>query len=203
MATTAATGFRRKCKVLFSAEDLLHLPAMGHILIFQAVSPGRRLELVKGKIYEIAAAGARHRGVANTVGMLFGAHVRNHRLGVVFAAETGFILARNPDTVRAPDAAFVSAARLPAEGLPDGFLELAPDLVVEVVSPNDRPGEVREKISEWLEAGTRVVVVLYPRTKTATVHRHSQEPVTLAEQDTLTGDDVVPGSSVRVGELFG
>ena len=157
MATAVAKGFRRKRKVLFSAEDLLHLP-----------TNGRRLELVKGKIYEMAPAGGRHGGVANTIGTLLGTHVRNHKLGVVFAAETGFILSRAPDTVRAPDAAFVSADRLPSDGLPDGFLELAPDLVVEVVSPNDRPSEVREKVAEWLEAGTRMVIVLYPSTQTAT-----------------------------------
>lgn len=189
---TAATGFRRKRKVLFSAEDLLHLPANG-----------RRMELVKGKIYEMAAAGAKHGGGARRAANFLGNHVDDERLGEVFAAETGFILNRFPDTVRAPDAAFVSEDRLPTDGLPDGFLELAPDLVVEVVSPNDRPSEVREKVAEWLEAGTRMVIALYPRMRTAVVHRPSQEPVTLSDQDTLTGDDVVPRFSVRVGELFG
>ena len=191
MVTAATTAFRRRRKVLFDAEELLHLP-----------TNGRRLELVKGNIYEMAAAGARHGGVANRVGTLLGTHVDNRRLGVVFAAETGFILERDPDTVRAPDAAFVSADRLPVEGLPDGFLELAPDLVVEVVSPNDRMREVREKVATWLEAGTRLVIVLYPRTRSASVHRPSQEPVMLSEQDMLSGDDIVPGFSVRLGELF-
>ncbi len=189
---TVARGFRRKRKVLFSAEDLLHLPANG-----------RRMELVKGKIYEMAPAGGRHGRAAIVTGSLLEWHTKAAGLGMVFGAETGFRLARDPDTVRAPDVSFVSADRLSAEELPDGFLELAPDLVVEVVSPNDRPSEVREKVAEWLEAGTRMVIALYPRMRTAVVHRPSQEPVTLSKQDTLTGDDVVTGFSVRVGELFG
>ena len=143
MVTNAATGFRRKRKVLFSAEDLLHLP-----------DNGRRFELVKGKIYEMAPAGGRHGRVAIVTGALLEWHTKPLGLvvGMVFGAE---------------NVSFVSSDRLSAEDLPDGFLELAPDLVVEVVSPNDRPGEVREKISEWLEAGTRMAIVLCPRTKTA------------------------------------
>ena len=156
MVTNAATGFRRKRKVLFSAEDLLHLP-----------DNGRRFELVKGKIYEMAPAGGRHGRAAIVTGALLEWHTKPLGLGMVFGVETGYRLARDPDTVRAPDVSFVSSDRLSAEDLPDGFLELAPDLVVEVVSPNDRPGEVREKISEWLEAGTRMAIVLCPRTKTA------------------------------------
>ena len=174
-----------------TAEELLQLPD-NHM----------RRELVRGEVREMAPAGKEHGSLAMRTGWRLGQHVDTHQLGEAYAAETGFILSRAPDTVRAPDAAFVSADRLPSDGLPDGFLELAPDLVVEVVSPNDRPSEVREKVAEWLEAGTRMVVVLYPSTQTATVHRPSRDPVTLSEQDTLSGDDVVSGFSVRVGELF-
>ena len=99
----------RTLKKLFTAEELLHLPTVG-----------RRLELVKGKVYEMPPAGARHGDVAMEIGALLRTHVRANQLGRVFAAETGFILRRDPDTVRAPDAAFVSGHRLPEGELPAG-----------------------------------------------------------------------------------
>ena len=181
----------RTLKKLFTAEELFHLPTVG-----------RRLELVKGKVYEMAPAGGRHGSIAMNTGIILGSHVRANSLGRVFAAETGFILRREPDTVRAPDAAFIAQSRLPADGIPDSFIELAPDLVVEVVSPNDRRREVREKVEEWLNAGVRLVWVLYPVTRTATVFRSPDDITHLAEDDLLDGEDVVPGFSCRLGELF-
>jgi Uma2 family endonuclease len=114
----------RTRKTMFTADELLHLSATG-----------RRYELVKGELFEMPPAGARHGDVAMQIGALLNAHIRTHQLGKVFAAETGFILRRDPDTVRAPDASFVSQERLPTGELPTGFMELPPDLAVEVVSP--------------------------------------------------------------------
>ena len=102
MSKKSKVPVRRTLKTLFTAEDLLHLP-----------TEGRRLELVKGKVYEMPPAGAQHGGVAMRIGTLLDTHVRANRLGRVFAAETGFTLRRDPDTVRAPDASFVSKDRLP------------------------------------------------------------------------------------------
>jgi Uma2 family endonuclease len=183
---------KRSLKTLFTAEELFCLPA-----------DERRLELVKGKLYEMAPAGGRPGRVAMRIGRLLDAHVELTGLGQVFAAETGFTLQRNPDTVRAPDAAFVAQDRMPPGETPDGYLALAPDLAVEVISPNDRPREVREKVADWLNAGTRLVWVIYPASRTVAVHRPPDSVEELGEVDTLDGADVVPGFYCRVAELFG
>ena len=181
----------RTLKKLFTAEDLLCLSATG-----------KRLELVKGKVYEMAPAGGRHGYAAMNTGIILGGHVRVNGLGRVFAAETGFILRRDPDTVRAPDVAFVAQSRLTVEEIPDGYIDLIPDLVVEVVSPNDRRREVREKVEEWLNAGVRLVWVLYPATRSAMVYRSLNDVTHLTADDFLDGEDVVPGFACRLGKLF-
>lgn len=158
--------------------------------------------MVKGKVYEMAPAGGRHGYAAINAGTFLNVHVRSNRLGRVFAAETGFILRRAPDTVRAPDAAFVAHSRLPADEIPDGYIAVIPDLVVEVVSPNDTRREVREKVEDWLHAGVRIVWVLNPITSTATVYRSIEDVRQLTEDDFFDGEDVVPGFSCRVGDVF-
>ena len=171
----------RTLKRLFTAEELFHLPTVG-----------RRLELVKGKVYEMAPAGGRHGYAAMNTGIIPGGHVRANGLGRVFAAETGFILRRDPDTVRAPDVAFISQSRLAVDEIPDSFIDLVPDLVVEVVSPGDTRREVREKVEDWLHSGVRLVWVLY-----------SMEGVRqLGENDFLDGEDVESGFTCRLEELF-
>ena len=123
-------------------------------------------------------------------------------MGRVFSAETGFTIAREPDTVRAPDIAFISQNRLPAL-LPDGYLELVPDLVVEVVSPNDTAREVREKVNDWLDAGVRLVWVVDYQKRIITEYYSRQQYRVLTEYDTLDGGDVVSGFSLPVCEVFG
>ena len=182
----------RTLKKLFTAEELLCLP-----------TTGRRLELVKGEVYEMAPAGGPHGYVSMNIGVLLGVHVRSNGLGRVFAAETGFILRRSPDTVRAPDAAFISYDRLSEGAIPEGFIQVMPDLVVEVVSPGDRQREVSEKIEEWLRAGVRLVWVIYPVTRSGDVYRSLDDVSHLSEHDVLDGEDVVPGFACRLGELFG
>jgi Uma2 family endonuclease len=172
-------------KTLFTAEELFHLP-----------TNDRRLELVGGLLFEMSLNGAIH------VGAFLRFHAKANGLGEVLAAGTGFILRRNPDTVRAPDAAFVAAARLPVGELPAGFMELAPDLAVEVVSPSDRPGEVAEKVADWLRAGTRLVWVIDPATRSAKVYRSLDDVQGLSEEDRLDGGAVVPGFSCALRELF-
>ena len=172
----------RTLKELFTAEELERIACSG-----------RRLELIKGKVYEMAPAGGRHGGAAMNAGTFLNVHVRLNGLGRVFAAETGFIISRNPDTVRAPDVAFVSAFRMDVDELPDGFIAVVPDLVVEVISPGDTRREVREKVEDWLLAGVRLVWALYPATRTATVYRSLDDISNLTEGDSLDGNDVVPG----------
>ena len=181
----------RTLKELFTAEELERLP-----------SNGERLELVKGNVYELAPAGGRHGYVAARLGMPLSAHVWQLDLGHVFAAETGFILRRDPDTVRAPDVAFISSVRMRAEEIPDSFIELVPDLVVEVVSPGDSRREVEDKVQDWLTAGVRLAWVIYPATRSATVYHHLNHVSNLAEDDLLDGEEVVPGFTCRVGDLF-
>lgn len=130
------------------------------------------------------------------------AFVRSHDLGVVFGADTGFKIASDPDTVRAPDLAFVRRERIPEGGVPSGFWPGAPDLAVEVISPGDTYIEVEEKVHDWLNAGTRMVLVLNLRTRTATIHTSPTTVVRLTESDTLTGVEVLPGFTCQVSGLF-
>lgn len=160
-----------------------------------------RCELVRGELRMMIPPGFLHgRITIKLTGPILN-HVEAHGLGTVVAAETGFLLARDPDTVRAPDIAFVRAARGP--GPERGYFPGAPDLAVEVLSPDDRPGYVREKVAEWLEAGTGEVWVVDPRARTVTVHAPSSpDPRVLQETDTLEDRDVLPGFALAVREIF-
>lgn len=164
-----------------TAEELLRLNL-----------PDKRTELVRGVLVVREPAGYQHGQVAAELLVAIANHVTANRLGRVFAAETGFTLARNPDTVRAPDVAFISTARLP-DPAPRGFAELAPDLAVEVLSPDDRPGEVLAKVGNWLTAGARLVWVVDPVRVLARVYRADGSESILGETDALRGEDVLPG----------
>lgn len=177
--------------VLRTAEDLLGLSV-----------PGKRFEMLDGEVIEMAPAGARHGMVAMKIGARLSIHAEQNELGEVFAAETGFILTRNPDTVRAPDVAFVANNRLPPEGLPAGFMEAPPDLAVEVVSPGDSAGYMHAKVEQWLRSGARLVWVVYPETRSVTAYRSLNDVRVLTENDILTGAPVVMGFSCPVRDLF-
>jgi Uma2 family endonuclease len=164
-----------------TAEELLHLNA-----------PNARTELVRGVLRVREPAGYRHGDVAGRLFLAIANHVESHALGRAFAAETGFTLARSPDTVRAPDVAFISTTRLPHPE-PRGFAELAPDLAVEVLSPGDRPGEVLEKVGDWLTAGSRLVWIVNPEREVAHVHRSDGSVAIVQASGSLDGEDVVPG----------
>ena len=123
-------------------------------------------------------------------------------MGKVFAAETGFVLSRNPDTVVGADVAFIRADRIPASGLPKGFWEGAPDLTVETISPSDSLEDVEEKVDAYLAAGARAVVVLNPRRKTITTHRSGRNPSVQHVGDILQLDDIVPGFSCPAASVF-
>lgn len=171
--------------------------------LFATPDDGQRRELTDGELVMMAPASGGHGEIASALGSWLYMHVRSHGLGKVYAAETGFILSRNPDTVLAPDVAFVSRERLPAGGLPyRGFVPFAPDLAAEVLSPDDRQVDVEEKIQRWLDAGTKAVWIINPQRRTVTVHRSSRDPRMLREADVLLGEDVVPGFELKVAELF-
>ena len=174
---------------LMTAEELLRLNLQD-----------KRTELVRGGLVVREPAGYQHGDVAARLLVAVANHVNANHLGRVFAAETGFTLARNPDTVRAPDVAFISAARLP-EPPPRGFAELAPDLAVEVLSPDDRPGEVLAKVADWLNAGARLVWVVDPLGVIARVYRADGSESMLDETDALRGEDVLPGFEYSLSAL--
>jgi len=174
-----------------TAEDLLQMP-----------DDGFRYELVRGEIRKMTPAGSKHGRIAVRFAWRLAQHVEANDLGVVYAAETGFLLASDPDTVRAPDVAFVRQERIKEVGDEEGYWPGAPDLAVEVISPNDNYAEVEEKVSDWLQAGTRMVVVVNPRPRTATVYRSLSDIRVLTEDEVLNGGDVVPGWEVLVKDLF-
>jgi Uma2 family endonuclease len=173
-----------------TADELLRMPGDG------------RRELIRGEVREMAPAGSEHGCVAMNVALLLASHAKGNDLGVVFAAETGFKLQQNPDTVRGADVSFISKKRIPASGLPKGFWPGAPDLAVEVVSPGDSAEDVQQKVDEYLAAGSRMVWVVLPRPKAVMVHRPGQNPRLVREGDELSGEDVVNGFSCKVAEFF-
>lgn len=161
-----------------------------------------RCELVRGELIAMPPAGEEHGDVAMNVGALLQVYVKQRRLGKVYAAETGFKIESDPDTVRAPDVAFVRADRLGPRPSKK-FFRGPPDLAVEVLSPDDRMGEMLAKIHQWLDSGCRAVWLVDPETRTVTVYRSQSQIVTLGISDTLTGEDVVPGFAMPVADVFG
>ena len=174
---------------LMTAEELLH-----------ANLPDKRTELVRGRLVVREPAGDRHGRVAMNLALRLGAHVAGAELGQLFAAETGFTLFQAPDTVRAPDVAFIRRERLPQATT--GFLQIAPDVAVEVLSPGDRAGGVLAKVGDWLEAGTRLVWVIDPERRIARVYRPDGTESSLTEGQSLDGEDVVPGFSCLLGSIL-
>jgi Uma2 family endonuclease len=138
--------------------------------------------------------------------MRFGArligHVDTHRLGLVLT-DVGFRLSFSPDTVRASDLSFIRRGRLPEGTLPRGFWHGPPDLAVEVVSPDDRPSDIRTKVAEYLTHGVPVVVVIDPDDRSVITHRRSAPPITLGVADFLDLDDVVQGFRCKIQDIFG
>ena len=176
---------------LLTAGDLLRLS-----------SEGVRGELVRGVLHETMPAGFKHGWIVMKLGALLMNFISPRTLGTLVGSDSGVWLERDPDTVREPDIAFTSAERMPINADVDGYSEVVPDLVVEIVSPNDRAGEVVDKVAMWLGHGVRVVWVVRPDSRTVEVHRASGEVETLGEGDVLDGLDVLPGFACDVGAVF-
>ena len=176
-----------------TAEDLFRLP-----------DDNCRHELVGGELQRMAAAGFRHGGVVtmNVAGPL-SQHVKAHGLGVVCGAETGFVLERDPDTVPAPDVAFVRRERIPASGLPPTFWDGPPDLAVEVTSPGDTRREVADEVASWLAADTRLVWVVDPKRVVVEIHEPDGASRRLERPDVLKGQQLFPGFRLPVADIFG
>jgi len=176
---------------LVTAEELLKMP-----------DDGIRYELIRGELKKMPPPGHVHGRVAMKFGWRLAQHVETNNLGIVYAAETGFLLEQDPDTVRAPDCAFVSRARLAQFGETEGYLPGAPDLAVEVISPSDTYAEVEEKALAWLAGGSSVVLVLNPRKRMVTVYKSVADITILDENAVLDLSDVVEDFSIPVKALF-
>jgi Uma2 family endonuclease len=158
-------------------------------------------ELVRGEVIETMPPGGRHGGIAVVLAMLlrlWTQHVGGGYVGV----EAGYMLGHDPDTVRGPDVSYVRADRIPATGVPESYWTLAPDLAVEIVSPNETADEVRDKVRDFLAAGTPLVWVLYPRAQEVVVHTPDGIARTYRGNDLLEFPDVLPDFSCTVAELF-
>lgn len=163
---------------------------------------GYRYELVEGELRKMSPPGSAHGFVAMEIASRLLEYVRLHQLGLVFAAETGFRIARSPDTVLAPDASFVRTERIAIHGVPEEYFPEAPALVVEVVSPGDTAYEVDDKMQRWFASGVELGWVVYPKRHTVTVYRGLHDIQVLQADDLLEGGAVVPGFTCRVGDLF-
>ena len=160
-----------------------------------------RLALIDGELYRMPGAGGTHGAVTAKFCTRLDPFVTDHGLGMLFA-ETGFRLFPDRLVTLFPDIAFVRAARVPQGEARERFLNLAPDLAVEIYSPTDYPKLLGEKLTAYFAAGTRVVWVVYPRTRSVAVYRSADEFVTFGPDDVLDGGDVLPGFSIRVANLF-
>jgi Uma2 family endonuclease len=175
---------------LMTADELLHTSI-----------PDKHVELVRGVLLVREPPGYLHGDVTARLATLLTNHADDRGLGRVLAAETGFKLQSNPDTVRAADIAFLSRERLP-DPRPAGYLALAPDFVVEVLSPRDRPGETLTKIGDWLEGGARLVWVIDPERRLARVYRQDGTEAVMREDEQLDGEDVLPGFTCRLASIL-
>jgi Uma2 family endonuclease len=176
---------------LITAEEFFRMPEP---------ADGSRQELVRGVVITMPPPGGRHGACCSRVDRRLGTFVEERGLGTVCANDTGFITERDPDTVRGPDLAFWSKDRLPE--VPESYIEVPPDLAVEVVSPNDHYSRVQNKVRQYLSRGVRIVWVVDPEDRSVTVYRSLQQAAILGEKDALSGEDVLPGFQCAGGELF-
>ena len=163
---------------LVSADQLLRMPDDGY-----------RYELIAGELKKMSPAGWRHGLVASRLHVWLGRYVEEHNLGALFEGDTGFLLESDPDTVRAPDIAFIRRDRLAAQQPTEAFWPGAPDLAVEVISPGDTVHEVDEKVKGWLDAGAVMVWVIDPKWRSVTIYRSQADVKILTENDELSGEE--------------
>ena len=177
-------------KTLLTVDDL-----------WRIVADGSRYELSHGELQRMTPIGIQHGAVVGNLQLLLGTHVKRNGLGLV-GPEIGFRLSRDPDTVRAPDVAFIAKHRLPKEGIPQKFADFPPDLAVEVLSPEDTESEIRKKVEEYLVAGVPLVWVVHPAKQTVAAYRSLQNVKILAAEEDLDGGEVLPGFRTIVAQIF-
>ena len=178
-------------EALLRLEDYLSLP-----------DTGTRTELVQGRIIEMPPPEPKHGRFCGKIAMFVGIYVYEHQLGEVISNDAGVITRRNPDSLRGPDIAFYSQAKLPSNDTWEGYFDFVPDLVFEVRSPSDRWSEMVQKAGEYLAAGVPIVVVLNPDTKSAHIFEGDQAPRILGPEDTLSFPGILDGFALVVGRIF-
>jgi Uma2 family endonuclease len=176
---------------LLTAEEFLHLPQP---------EDGSKQELIQGVVVTMPPPKAPHGACCSKIDRRLGAFVETNNLGTVFSNDTGFITERNPDTVRGADISFWSRDRLPQ--LPNGYISVAPGLAVEVVPPDDHFARVQRKALHYMKNGVRLLWVVDPEDRSLTVYRPDKLPHILGENEVVSGEDVLPAFSCRVGELL-
>lgn len=169
---------------------------------FEVLSDGERFELIRGELHEVPRPGFRHAKIQMTVGRLLANFVIEHGLGEVIG-EVGVVLARDPDTVRGPDVAFVRTERLPTPDMESRLLRIVPDLAIEIVSPNDRTRDITSKVMSYLDAGVPTVWVVDPGKQRVDVWNRDQPVQEFGPDDTLEGGDVLAGFRLPLADLFG
>ena len=174
---------------LMTAEELIRLPHDQH-----------RYELVKGELLTMSPSGAKHGAVTMNLSVLLATYIKLHKLGVAFGAETGFKLEHDPDTVLAPDIGFIRRERLGS--LPSGYLEMSPDLAVEVISTTKTKSKVEKKTTQWLSFGVRSVWLVNCQNRTVEVVSANGSKKQFSESDELVDENVVPGFRVSISEIF-
>jgi Uma2 family endonuclease len=167
---------------------------------FLEIADGRRCELVRGELVEMSPVKKKHSWIVLLLGSWMVPYARRQKLGMV-GTELGFILSRNPDVVRAPDIYFVTRARW-GDLDANGFFEGAPDLAVEVLSPDDRASQVSEKVREYFAAGSKMVWIVDPENRMVTVYRSASEAHVLSGRHSVAAEALLPGFSFVVEEVF-
>ena len=177
---------------LMTADELMMMPNDGYLY-----------ELIKGELIKVSPPPGHEHGLVtmNIAGPLY-EYVKTRNLGKVYAAETGFLLEQNPDSVRAADVSFVRRERIERAGSVKGYWIGAPDLAVEVISPSDTVGRIEGKVAAWLKADTALLWVVSPKLHAVTVYRSLTDVTVLTERDKLDGGDVVPGFTIPIAEIF-
>jgi len=175
-----------------TAEELMELPDDGY-----------RYELINGELEKMPPPGHPHGRIALRLSIPIGQFIWDHGLGEVFAADTGFKLTSRPDTVLAPDFAFVTSERFAEGSKTEGYWPGPPDLAIEVLSPGDRPGKVKTKVSRWLSFGVKQLWIVDPKSRTITIYRSLSDITTFSGQDYLEADDILPGFRISLERIFG
>ncbi len=177
---------------LMTAEDLWEKPEI----------PGKRFELVDGKVIEMPGTGGVHMIIVVALFKLIDAFVTEHDLGYAFPDGLSFVVQRDPDRVRIPDVSFVSWERVPEDGPPEGYWPQPPNLVAEVISPNDNATDIQEKVRDYLGAGVQIVWVVWPKLRSITVHLPDGSSRVLGVESDLDGGDILPGLSIPIASIF-